>query len=327
MSPEIEANVSAKTDKDLQPFSVEMLDVGDGHSIYVEQVGSPRGTPVVFLHGGPGSGCQLQHRHLLDPERYRTILFDQRGAGRSRPHLSFDANTTQHLVADMEHIRRHLGLERWLVVGGSWGSTLALAYAQRFPEKACGLVLRAVFLGTEQEIDWAFVEGPNRFRPELFEEFSNFLLPSERDDVIGSFMRRLTNPHPPIHAPAAAVWYAAERVLSRSNPSDVSIAGNMPPLGVVPPTPLMEAHYFSNYCFLAPGQLLNDAGRLAGIPGIIVQGRYDLLCPPQTAHALAGQWREARLHYVENAGHSMSEPGVTEAVVAAVDELVNGSRW
>lgn len=205
MSPEVEASVSGKTEQDLLPFSVEMLDVGDGHSIYIEQIGSPGGVPVVFLHGGPGSGCQLHHRRLFDPERYRTILFDQRGAGRSRPYLTFEANTTQHLVADMERIRLHLGVERWLIVGGSWGSTLALAYAQRFPERVCGLVLRAVFLGTEQEIDWAFVEGPKRFRPELFEEFSNFLLPSERDDVVGSFMQRLTNPHPPIHAPAAAV--------------------------------------------------------------------------------------------------------------------------
>jgi proline iminopeptidase len=205
----------------------------------------------------------LHHRELFDPDRFRTILFDQRGAGRSRPHLRLEANTTRHLVEDLERIHAHLGIDRWLVVGGSWGSTLALAYAERFPEQVCGLVLRAIFLGTEQELDWAFVEGPKRFRPELLAELSDFLLPSERNDIIGCFMRRLSNPHPLIHAPAAALWYAAERVLSRSVPSDPTLAGNMPPSDIIPPTPTMQAHYFSNYCFLEPGQLLANAYRLA----------------------------------------------------------------
>ena len=310
-------------DRRIAPFHAEMLEVGNRHSLYVEQVGCPEGLPIVFLHGGPGSGCQLHHRELFDADRFRTILFDQRGAGRSRPYLRLEANTTHHLVEDLERIRAHLGIDRWLVVGGSWGSTLALAYAERFPEQVYGLVLRAIFLGTEQELDWAFVEGPKRFRPELFAELSEFLLPSERSDIVGSFMRRLSNPHPMIHAPAAALWYAAERVLSRTVPLGATLAGNMPPPDIVPPTPIMQAHYFRHYCFLEPGQLLANAHRLAGIPGVIVQGRHDLLCPPATANSLSAAWPRARLCLVEGAGHSMAEPGITEAIVEAVDELAD----
>jgi proline iminopeptidase len=184
-----------------------------------------------------------------------------------------------------------------------------------------GLVLRAIFLGTEQELDWAFAEAPKRFRPELFAELSEFLLPSERSDLVGCFMRRLSNPHPMIHAPAAALWFAAERVLSRSVLSDPTLTGNMPRPGIIPPTPIMQAHYFGHYCFLEPGQLLANADRLASIPGVIVQGRYDLLCPPSTAYSLSAAWPRARLCFVEGAGHSMSEPGITEAIVGAVEEL------
>lgn len=321
------ADPGAATDQDHIPFNAERLDVGDGHSIYVEQVGLPTGLPVVFLHGGPGSGFQLHHRRLFDPARFRTILFDQRGAGRSLPYLKLEANTTQHLVNDMERIRTQLGIGRWLIVGGSWGSTLALAYAERFPENVCGMVLRAVFFGTEQELDWAFVEGPERFRPDLLAELCQFLLPSERSDIIGSFMRRLSNPHPLIHAPAAGIWYAAERVLSLSAPAGASLEGNMPPAGVVPPTPIMQAHYFTNYCFLEPGQLLNNAYRLTGIPGVIVQGRYDLLCPPATGWALSAAWPNAQLRFVEGAGHSMSESGVTEAIQQGVSDVAEIARW
>jgi proline iminopeptidase len=247
----------------------------------------------------------------------------QRGAGRSRPHLCFEKNTTGHLVQDLERIRALVDVDGWIVVGGSWGSTLALSYAETYPDRVRGLVLRAVFLGTAGELDWAFIEGPKRFRPDLYAELASFLEPYERADILGSYMRRLGDPDPAIHEPAAAIWYAAERVLSQSAPRCSAIAGNLPPSGVVPPTPLMQAHYFPNQCFLHPGELLANADLLSGIPGAVIQGRYDLLCPPTSAYALSRVWPGCQLTFVEGAGHSMSEPGTTEAIVRAVGLLAD----
>ena len=303
------------------PFRHLTLAVGDGHELHIEEVGAPSGLPVVFLHGGPGSGCRPAHRRLFDPTRFRSVLFDQRGAGRSRPHGSRVANTTPHLIADLEAIRRELAIERWLVVGGSWGATLGLAYAQRFPQHVAGLVLRAVFLGTRAELDWAFVEGPRRIRPDLYRAFLEVLPPAERADPLPAYWRRILDPDPAIHRPAAWRWHDTERILSEIAPGSPVPGPAERPDGSLPATPFMEAHYFRNECFLKPGELLTEAGRLAGIPGIIVQGRYDLLCPPASAFALAEAWPEARLVFVEGAGHAMTEPGVTEATTAAVEAL------
>lgn len=305
----------------IRPFDARMLDVGNGHWLYVEEVGVRGGLPALFLHGGPGGGCQHAHRSLFDPKRDYALLFDQRGAGRSHPYLSVEANTTDHLIADIERIRAHFGIEKWLLVGGSWGSTLALAYAQRFPERVTGVVLRAVFLGTRQETQWAFVEGPKLFRPELFAGFVSFLPEGERSDPLSSYLQRLADPDPDVHRPAAYMWNAYERALSTLKPGTIRLDSALGSEERLPPTPFLEAHYIRNDFFLAPGQLLAEAARLKGIPGVIVQGRYDLLCPPKNAYALAEVWTECRLQIMENAGHCMSEPGVAEAMAEAVRAL------
>jgi proline iminopeptidase len=307
----------------LRPFDARMLSVGDGHWLYVEQVGTPGRQPVVFLHGGPGSGAQHAHRTLFDPQRHHAVLFDQRGAGRSHPYLSLHANTTQHLVADIEAIREHLGFKRWMVVGGSWGSTLALAYAQRHPERVVGVVLRAVFLGTHEEIAWAFEEGPRRFRPELHADFLAHLDEGERAQPIAAYLARLTHPEPATRLAAARIWHAYERALSELAPAATRLPKTPAATSLLPPTPVMEAHYIRNDFFLAPDELLSRTYRLAGIPGAIVQGRYDLLCPPAAARAVASRWPSCRLEFIETAGHAMTEPGVADAMRRAIAALTD----
>jgi proline iminopeptidase len=305
----------------VHPFDARMLDVGNGHWLYVEEVGARDGLPALFLHGGPGGGAQHSHRSIFDPRRDHALLFDQRGAGRSHPYLSIEANTTDNLIADIECIRLHFGIDRWLLAGGSWGSTLALAYAQKFPERVTGIVLRAVFLGTKEETQWAFVEGPKRFRPELFSDFVNFLPEDERSEPLQAYLRRLADSDPAVHAPAARMWNAYERALSTLTPRHARLDSTVASQERLPPTPFIEAHYIRNDFFLAPGQLLREAARLKGIPGVIVQGRYDLLCPPKNAYALTQVWPDCRLQIMEDAGHCMSEPGVAKAMAEAVRAL------
>lgn len=309
----------------LRPFDARMLSVGDGHWLYVEQVGRAGGIPAIFLHGGPGSGSQHAHRELFDPERHHAILFDQRGAGRSHPYLSRQANTTAHQIADIEAIRAHLGIDRWIVVGGSWGSTLGLAYAQAHPERVAGIVLRAIFLGTASEVAWAFVDGPRRFRPELYDAFVGQLPESERADPIQAYVARLTDPDPVIHRPAAHVWHAYERTLSELTAATPDLARAAAADDRLPPTALIEAHYIANQFFLTPDQLVNNAWRLRGIPGVLVQGRYDLLCPPAAAAAVAQAWGTCRLQMVEQAGHAMTEPGVMDAMRTGIAEVTQAA--
>jgi proline iminopeptidase len=298
-----------------------MLDVGDGLWIYVEEVGIKGGRPVVFLHGGPGSGSQHAHRTLFDPARDHVFLLDQRGAGRSHPYLSLTANTTEHLVGDLEIVREHFGIAKWLVVGGSWGSTLALAYAEKYAERVSGLVLRAVFLGTENEVRWAFINGPKTFRPDLYEAYLAHLTAAERADPLSAYVARLTDPDPATHVPATHIWFQYERALSELAPANATLTDKTPEGGRVPPTPIVEAHYIRHNFFLAPDQLIANACRLKGIPGVIVQGRYDLLCPPRSAHALASAWPDVRLEIIDRAGHAMTEPGVMDAMRKAIAEI------
>ncbi len=302
------------------------LAVGDGHELYVETIGRRDGAPAVYLHGGPGSGCQPSHRDLFDRSRHYAVLFDQRGAGRSTPHGSRLANTTQHLIADMELIRETLGIARWLVVGGSWGATLALAYAEAHPDRVSGIVLRATFLGTRQELDWAFGAGLKTFYPELYADFLSLLPEGERAAALDNYFRRILDPDPAVHGPAARAYGMTEDVLSVAKPAKdrLDFAQVNSPAARIPPTALMEAHYFSNNSFLAPDQLLRDATRLRNIPGILVQGRYDLLCPPAISAALAARWPGAEVRIVEGAGHMLAEPGITEAVKAAIGDLTAG---
>src|SRR6202165_4160480 len=290
MAPDADAGKSLRSDP-FTPLTQQLLPVGDGHEIYVESVGRADGIPAVYLHGGPGSGCQPDHRRLFDPERFHAVLFDQRGAGRSRPRGSREDNTLPHLIADMETIREHFGITRWMIVGGSWGATLALAYAQAHPARVSGIVLRATFLGTREELEGAFLDVLPRFYPDLSGDFLKLLPPQEREQPLDAYWRRILDPDPAVHRPASRAWHDTERILSEHAPGRARLDPN--PLSAtrqLPATPFMEAHYFQNDCFMKPGQLLTGAGKLQGIPGIIVQGRYDLLCPPSTSHALAALW-------------------------------------
>jgi len=308
-----------------RPFDAIMLAVGDGHWLYVEEVGTKGAIPALFLHGGPGSGSQHSHRLLFDPDRFHAILFDQRGAGRSHPYLSTHANTTQHLVADIERIRTHFGFDKMLIVGGSWGSTLALAYAAAYPERVSGLVLRAVFLGSDEEVDWAFRRAPAELRPDLYDGFVSALPEAERADPLKAYVSRLTATDPRVRDPAARQWFQFERSLSEFATSTTTLPDAMPAEGRVPPTPIIEAHYIANSFFLRPGELLDAASRLGSIPGTIVQGRYDLLCPPRAAYEIVKRWPGSRLEIVRDAGHAMSDPGVFEAMKVAIVRLT--STW
>lgn len=304
-----------------------MLAVGDGHELYVESNGNPDGLPAVYLHGGPGSGCQVDHRRLFDPQRFHAVLFDQRGAGRSRPKGGRDANTLPHLIADMETIRRHYGFERWLVVGGSWGSTLALAYGEAHPERVSGLVLRATFLGTRAELETAFLINLPQFYPALYEDFLSVLPEAERAAPLDAYWRRILDSDPAVHGPAARAWVETEGVLSMVTPRRNRIdRANLTNQTALPVTPYIEAHYFAHDCFMRPNQLLDEAGRLAGIPGVIVQGRYDLLCPPATAHRLAALWPKAELRTIDAAGHLLYDPGIRDAVIAGINDVAARSR-
>ena len=315
------SKVTMKTlPESFRPFDARMLSVGDGHWIYVEEVGTKGGRPIVFLHGGPGSGSQALHRTLFDPARDHVFLIDQRGSGRSHPYLSCKANTTADLIADLEMVREHFAIAKWMLVGGSWGSTLAVAYAERHPERVSSIVLRALFLGTDEEVRWAFVDGPKIFRPEMFEAFCNHLPLEERNDPLSAYVKRLTDPDRAIHAPSAHVWFAYERALSELAPKNTALTDNVPTDARLPPTSIIEAHYIKNSFFLAPGELLSNAHRLAGIPGTIIQGRYDLLCPPKNAYALAATWPGAGLEIIDRAGHSMTEPGVMDAMRRAIND-------
>lgn len=326
MGPDAADTASSRKSDRFAPLTVQHLAVSDGHELYVETVGRADGIPAVYLHGGPGSGCQPDHRRLFDPLRFHAVLFDQRGAGRSRPKGSREANTLPHLIADMEVIREMLDFERWLVVGGSWGATLALAYAQAHPSRVSGIVLRATFLGTRDELEWTFIGGLRRFYPDLNNDFLSLLPPDERAQPLDAYWQRILDPDPAVHGPASRAWHDTERILSEHKPSKTRLdfAAVANDARGLPSSPFMEAHYFQNDCFMKPGQLLENAERLRGIPGIAVQGRYDLLCPPSTAHALLAAWPEGKLRTVETAGHSLYDPGVKDAVVAAIEELSRG---
>jgi proline iminopeptidase len=325
MAPDADAAKSVGSRSDpFAPLTSQLLPVGDGHEIYVETVGRSDGIAAVYLHGGPGSGCQPDHRRLFDPERFHAVLFDQRGAGRSRPRGSLQHNTLWHLIADMETIREQFGIPRWMVVGGSWGATLALAYAQAHPARVSGIVLRATFLGTREELEGAFLDALPRFYPDLSADFRDVLPPQEREQPLDAYWRRILDPDPGVHGPAARAWHDTERILSEHAPGRASLNPKpLNPTRPLPATPFMEAHYFQNDCFMRPGQLLAEAGKLNGIPGIIVQGRYDLLCPPATSHALAALWPGSEIRVVEGAGHSLYDPGVRDEVMKAIADLAS----
>jgi len=292
------------------------MQVDSLHTIYWEEVGNPDGVPVIFLHGGPGAGLSPQHRRFFDPEHYRVILFDQRGAGKSAPLGECRNNTTQLLVQDIERLRMEFGIDKWLVFGGSWGSTLALAYGEAHPERCLGFVLRGIFLCTKPEIDW-FIEGVQWFYPELYEEFAALIPEAERGDLLQAYVARIMSEDPAVHWPAVRAWsrYEGRRVFLLPQPED-------PPsdaldLGVG----RLESHYMANLGFCEDDQLVRDIGRIAHLPCVIVQGRYDVICPPLSAHRLHKAWPGAIMQMIPDAGHGAMEKGISRALVAATEQF------
>ena len=303
----------------IEPFETGMMPLDGGHAIYWEQSGNPDGVPAVFLHGGPGAGASPNHRRFFDPEHYRIVVFDQRGSGRSRPFAEVRDNTTGHLVADMEVLRRFLGIDRWLVFGGSWGASLALAYGIAHPERCLGMVLRGVFLCRKKEVDW-FLHGMRLFFPEAHRSFVRFLPKDERGDLLGSYYRRLMDPDPEIHLPAAVAWSRYETRCSTLYPPAGDGAGMIPiEADAALALARMEAHYFVNDLFMPDNHLLDNVSRLDDVPGVIVQGRYDVICPIASAAELASEWRKSRFVVIPDAGHSVMEPGIRRALVAATE--------
>ncbi|MGR3502148.1 prolyl aminopeptidase [Pseudaestuariivita sp.] len=303
----------------IDPFDQAMLEVGDGHRIYVEQCGARDGIPVVVLHGGPGGGCSPSMRRYFDPDVYRVILFDQRGCGRSQPHASVAHNTTWDLVNDIELIRSRLGIEKWVVFGGSWGATLSLIYAQTHPERATALVLRGVFLMTQSELDWFYGGGAGRFFPETWARFAGMIPAEEQGDLIGAYHKRLFSGNLPEETKFAQSWSAWENALA-SVQSDGQ--GGRPPGHYARAFARLENHYFTNKGFLPrDGHILDQMPRIAHIPGYIVQGRYDMICPPISAYALSEAWPKATLRMAPLSGHALSEPNISRALVEIMDAL------
>jgi len=304
---------------EIEPFDSGMLQVDARHRLYYEQCGNPSGKPVVILHGGPGGGCSPKMRRFHDPAHYRIVLFDQRGAGRSRPHADLVDNTTWHLVADIETLRRHLGIERWQAFGGSWGSTLALAYAQKHPDRAAELVLRGIFMLRRWELEWFYQQGTSRLFPEAWENYVAGIPAVERGDLISAYHRRLTSDDAATRLAAARRWSVWEGATSFLRQDADFMAGHEEEAFALA-FARIEAHYFVNGGFLeVEDQLLRDAHRLRGIPGTIVHGRYDVVCPVQSAWELKKTWPEADFVIAPGSGHSAFEPEITAALVAATD--------
>ncbi len=301
----------------IEPYRTGLLRADDVHTLYWEECGRPDGVPVLFLHGGPGAGCAPTHRRYFDPSSYRIVLFDQRGAGRSLPLADLTRNTTKHIVEDIERLRQVLGVERWLLFGGSWGSALALAYGAAHPERCLGFILRGIFLCRPSELDW-FLHGMSRFFPEAWRRFAELIPDSERGDLLDAYYRRLIDPDPQVHLPAARRWSAYEGACSTLLPSPDTVAAfeqDRLALGLA----RIEAHFFKHRMFLGDNELLDGVARIRHLPCTIVQGRYDMVCPPHSADDLARAWSTAKCEYVADAGHSAMEPNIRSSLIRATD--------
>lgn len=308
----------------ITPYREHTLSVDALHTLHIEECGTPEGIPVVYLHGGPGAGISPTHRRFFDPKRYRIVLIDQRGSGRSTPFGELRDNTTQDLVADIEKVRELLGIERWLVYGGSWGSTLSLAYAQAHPDRATGLIVRGVFLGREEENRW-FAElngGARWIFPERWDRYEAHIPEDERGNMLEAYWKRLDHPDEAIRIAAAQAWLGWEDNAA-TLVHDVDATSTADPLDTLAKARI-EAHYFRHNTFLEHGQLLRDIDRIRHLPGVIVQGRYDIICPPRSAWDLAKVWPEATLEMVI-AGHSANEAATTDALVRATDAFADRS--
>ncbi|RJG08166.1 prolyl aminopeptidase [Noviherbaspirillum cavernae] len=303
----------------IEPYRSGRLPVDELHTLYWEECGNPHGVPVLFLHGGPGGGLSPRHRRFFDPAHYRIVLFDQRGAGRSTPLGEYRNNTTPLLIDDIERIRRMLGIERWLVFGGSWGATLALAYGQAHPGRCLGFVLRGIFLCTRAEVDW-FMHGMRWFFPEVHAQFVAAIPDAERGDLLRAYEKRLFSDDPDIYLPAARTWSRYEGSCLFLRPDAEAIedfSSDAVSLGIG----RLEAHYFLHGGFMHDDQLISNIGRIRHLPAVIVQGRYDVVCPPLSAHRLHEAWPEAELQVIADAGHAAVEPGIAAALVAATERF------
>ena len=306
---------------EIEPYQHDVLSVSPVHTLYYEQSGNPEGTPVVFLHGGPGGGTVPDYRRFFDPSAYRIVLFDQRGSGRSTPHASLEENTTWHLVADIERLREHLGVESWVVFGGSWGSTLALAYAQKHPERVRALVLRGIFLCRPEEIRWFYQEGASWIYPDVWEQYRDVIPEAERGDMLSAYHRRLTSEDERVRVEAARAWSVWEASTSKlfTDPDLIDHFGD-PHFALA--FARIECHYFMNNAFFeSDNYLIENVGKLRDIPAVIVQGRYDVVCPLKSAWELARAWPEADLQIIPDSGHSALETGTRAALVEATDRF------
>jgi proline iminopeptidase len=305
---------------EIEPYRIHRLEVDEYH-LYLEESGNPEGLPVLFLHGGPGAGSSPYHRRFFNPAGYRIVIFDQRGCGKSMPHAVLNHNTTQHLIADIERIREYLGIDRWVVFGGSWGSTLALVYAQAYPEKVLGLILRGIFLCRERDLHWFYQEGASALYPDAWQDFIRPIRPARRHEMIAAYHELLTGEDELIRMQAAKAWANWEGVTAALVPNRAIISHFGDPY-VALALARIECHYFINHCFMRSNQLLEDAGRIAGIPGIIVHGRYDVICPLEQAWDLHQAWSDSRLRIIDRAGHAATEPGIMAALVEAADAML-----
>ena len=310
---------------EIKPYATHRLTVDKPHQLYIEECGNPEGLPVVFVHGGPGAGCEPYHRRFFDPNVYRIVLFDQRGCGRSTPHAELMDNTTQALVADMAVIRQHLKIDKWVVFGGSWGSTLGLVYAQAYPETVLGLILRGIFLCSRREIHWFYQDGASCIFPDYWEDFLRPIPEAERGDLVRAYYKRLIGDDEVARMAAAKAWSLWE-----GRTATLQLSKSVVDHFARPSTALslarIECHYFMHDSFLEADQILRNAHRLADIPAIIVHGRYDIVCPVENAWALHRAWPQATLKIIADAGHSASEPGITDALVKATMTLSHRLR-
>lgn len=307
-------------------FNEGFIETGDGHTLYFAECGATDGAPVLIVHGGPGGGCNAAMRRFHDPRHYRIVLLDQRGCGRSTPNASIENNTTWHLVEDMERLRRHLGIDRWQLFGGSWGSTLALAYAETYPERVSALILRGIFLLRECELAWFYQDGASALFPEAWEAFQRPIPPAERGDMIGAYYTRLVDPDPRVHMPAAEAWSVWEGTTLSLIEDPVRVRSFANP-GYALAFARIECHYFVNKGFFAEdGALLKQAHRLAALPGVLIHGRYDIVTPIRNAWDLSKAWPSAVLRIVPDAGHAMTEPGIVHELVRATSYFRDGAQ-
>ncbi|NKB33383.1 MAG: prolyl aminopeptidase [Pseudomonadales bacterium] len=305
---------------ELKPYKRQQLRVSEVHELYVDESGDPDGIPILFVHGGPGGACDASSRRFYDPQIFRIITFDQRGCGRSTPHGSLEDNSTEHLISDMEKIREHLAIDKWILFGGSWGSTLSLLYAQSHPQHVAALILRGIFLSRQCDLDWLYKDGANRVFPDYWEDFIRPISENERGDMVSAYYDRLTGEDELARMAAAKAWSAWEGNCSKLRPSAEALSRFTKPHNALALSRI-ETHFFVNKGFVEENQILKNMNAIKDVPGRIIHGRYDMVCPLNNALALHQQWTNSELHIVRDAGHSASEPGTVDALIRATQDI------